>query len=137
MRSPTSRLSSQRLRYWEDDFSEAVAQGAPDLRIPTLFEKYMMTVNEQATVDAMAEFLAPMGDEVKELPMTLAERLKEEGLQEGLQEGLKKGLKKGRQEGRLKEKVEVARKALAKGMSPADLAELTDLPLEEVQQLAH
>jgi hypothetical protein len=35
------------------------------------------------------------------------------------------------------EKLRTARKALAKGMSPADVAEVTDLPLEEVQKLAH
>ena len=62
---------------------------------------------------------------VKEIPVTVGEQL------------IEKGRQKGKQEGRREEKLEVARKALAKGMSPADVAELTDLPLEVIQKLSH
>ena len=55
---------------------------------------------------------------------------------EGRQEGLQEGELKGRQEGRQEEKLAVARNALLKKMSYADVAELTGLPLEEVKKLA-
>ncbi len=104
-----------------------------------------MTVNEHATVDALAEFLEPMGDAAKEIPMTVGERLIEKGRREGEQMGLQKGLKEGRQEGRqegrregeLHAKRTLARKLLAIGSSPADVAELTELSFDEVQSLTH
>ncbi len=37
----------------------------------------------------------------------------------------------------MEEKREVARRLLARGMAPAEVAEATELPLEEVQKLAH
>ena len=50
----------------------------------------------------------------------------------GLQEGEMKGEMKGRQE----EKLVVARNALQKKMSHADIADLTGLSLDEVKKLA-
>jgi predicted transposase YdaD len=130
-----------RLRDLEDDFREVVDQDAPDLRILRLFVHYILTVNEYVTVDELVEFLAPMGDKAKEIPMTVGEQLIEKGRQEGEMKGRQEGEMKGRQEGEMKgrreNQLEVARKALAKGMSPSDVADLTELPLEEVQTLAH
>ena len=47
-----------------------------------------------------------------------------------------KGLQEGRYEGRQEEKLEVARNALRRNMSPADIADLTGLSIEEVKRLA-
>jgi len=55
---------------------------------------------------------------------------------EGREEGRQEGLQEGRQEGRQEEKLEVARSALRKNMSHADIADLTGLSLEEVKKLA-
>ncbi len=119
----------KQLPRWEDEFRIEVARGKPGLQNLTLLVTYLMTVNEHVTVDALAEFLEPMGDAAKEIPMSIVQQQREEGRQEGRQEGEAKG----RQDALL----QTARKALAKGMSPADVAELTDLPLEEIQKLAH
>jgi len=114
---------------WEQEFRVLVSSGEPGLRNLALLVEYLLTVNEHVSVDALGEFLAPMGDKAREIPMTVGQQLREEGLREGLQ--------RGRQEGRIEEKRELARKALAKGMSPSEVAELTELSLEEVQKLAH
>lgn len=127
----------EQLPQWEEEFRVQVSLGESGLRNIALLVEYLLTVNEHVSVDALGEFLAPMGDEAKEIPMTVGQQLIEKGLQKGRQEGLQEGLQKGRQEGRLEEKREVARKALAKGMSPAEVAELTELSLEEVQKLSH
>ena len=122
-----------RLPQWEEEFRREVSRGAPGLRNVALLVEYLFRVNKQVTVEALVDFLTPMGDDAKEIPMTLGEQLIEQGRQEGRQEGEAVGLQKGRRE----EKLEVARKALAKGMSPPDVAELTDLTIEEVHNLAH
>jgi predicted transposase/invertase (TIGR01784 family) len=54
-----------------------------------------------------------------------------EGRTEGLAEGLEKGLEKGAAEGRL----EIARKMKAIGRPLVEIAEITGLPLETVQEL--
>ncbi|CAA7601323.1 Hypothetical protein DEACI_1989 [Acididesulfobacillus acetoxydans] len=62
------------------------------------------------------------------LRMTQIEQwLREEGREEGLKEGLKEGEMKG--------KLETARKALLKGISPQDAADITGLPLEKIIEI--
>ncbi|GAB4028504.1 Rpn family recombination-promoting nuclease/putative transposase [Spirosoma gilvum] len=58
------------------------------------------------------------------------------GLQEGIKEGIKEGLQKGREEGMYEQTINIARNALAAGMSVADIAKLTGLSELELQQLA-
>lgn len=113
------------LLEWMDEFRILVSRGEPGLRNLELLVEYVLKVNDHIAMDALSEFLAPMGDEAKEIPMTVGEQLIEKGRQEG------------EAKGRLDALLQTARKALAKGMSPADVAELTDLPLEEVQKLTH
>lgn len=52
---------------------------------------------------------------------------KEEGREEGREEGIKIGKKE--------ERIKTAKKLLAMGLSPEQVAQGTDLPLEEVQKL--
>jgi predicted transposase YdaD len=108
----------------EDDL-HALPEGTELLHLLEQLVEYLMTVNPALTAEQLSEALRPMGTEAQELPKTYLSRMVEQGLQ------------KGREEGRRERNLEVARKALAKGMSPQDVAELTDLPLEEVQKLAH
>jgi predicted transposase YdaD len=110
---------------WLEDFRLVVSRGEAGLRDLERLVEYAMTVNEPVSTEALSKFLAPLGDRAKEIPMTVGEQLREEGRREG------------RKEGSHERALEVARKALAKGMSPKDVAELTDLPLEEVQKLTH
>jgi len=123
----------EQLPQWEDEIRVLVAAGDRGLQSLALLVEYLLTVNEHVSVAALGEFLAPMGDKAREIPMTVGQQLKEEGLKEGLQ----RGRQEGRQEGRMEEKRETARRLLARGMDPAEVAEATELPLEEVQKLAH
>ena len=70
----------------------------------------------------------------------LIEQGKREGLQEGLQEGklkgLREGLEKGRQEGVQEQREHTARELLARGLSPAEIAQVTGLSEAEVRALA-
>lgn len=113
------------LTQWAEEFRVLVSLGDPGLRNLALLVEYLLTVNEHVSVDALGEFFAPMGDKAREIPMTVGQQLREQGRQEG------------RQEGRMEEKRDVARRLLARGMDPAEVAEATELPLEEVQKLAH
>ncbi len=108
--------------------------------------------NGKIILKAIQESLhGPIGDRA----MSIADILKHEarqlglreglrkGLQEGLQEGLRKGSReglqkgklKGRLEGKLEKALEIARKMLSKGMSVATIAEITQLPSEDIKKL--
>jgi len=80
-----------------------------------------MLVNPEATQESLSEALKPMGTEAQDLPKTYGQKL----------------LEQGRDEGELRAKQALARKLLAKGTPPSEVAELTELPLEEVQKLTH
>ncbi|PMB05721.1 hypothetical protein CEN49_17475 [Fischerella thermalis CCMEE 5273] len=56
---------------------------------------------------------------------------KEEGMKEGMKEGIKEGIKEGRKE----EKLAVALKLLAKGMSLRDVSEVTGLSVDKLKQI--
>jgi predicted transposase YdaD len=56
------------------------------------------------------------------------EKGRKEGLEEGLEKGLEKGLERGREE--------IAKAALAKGMSPEAVGEITGLDPEKIKKLA-
>ncbi len=118
---------------WVDDFQAEFSLGDPGLHNVKLLVRYMMTVNDEVSVNALEEFFAPFGDEAKEIPMTVGEQLIEKGRREGEQKGRREGEQKGRHDALL----QTARKLLARGMSPVDVAEATDLPLKEVQVLTH
>jgi predicted transposase/invertase (TIGR01784 family) len=53
----------------------------------------------------------------------------------GIQKGLEKGRAEGRAEGRDAERRALARKLLASGMPPTEVAELTGLPVRQVRAL--
>lgn len=61
----------------------------------------------------------------------VAERLRNEGRKEGRNEGRNEG----RHEGKNAERIRIIRKKLEKGMSAEQIAELLELPLEEVMKL--
>ena len=61
----------------------------------------------------------------RETWQTLAQWFEEKGFQKGFQKGYKEGL----------QKVRLAQRLLSKGMSREDVAEVTTLPLTEVDKL--
>jgi predicted transposase/invertase (TIGR01784 family) len=51
--------------------------------------------------------------------------------------GMAKGMVKGREEGRLEEKLAIARRMMAKGLSAQDVSDMTGLALSEIQNHNH
>jgi predicted transposase/invertase (TIGR01784 family) len=75
--------------------------------------------------------------EVRPMLAQLADKLREEGREEGREQGLEKGRKEGTVRGSLEARTEIARRLLAKGMSNADVSEITGLSVEAVAALAN
>ena len=61
----------------------------------------------------------------------------EEGFEKGREEGMQKGVQKGILQGQLRATQALARKLLARGMAPAEVADVTELDIAEVHALAH
>ncbi|MCL2337851.1 MAG: hypothetical protein FWC60_10560 [Firmicutes bacterium] len=59
---------------------------------------------------------------------TAKEVWREEALEEGLEKGREEGLEKGREE----KAIDIARKLLAEGISPKQIARVTELPIEQI-----
>ena len=66
----------------------------------------------------------------------LIEQGKQEGRQEGKREGLQEGLERGRQKGVQEQREHTARGLLARGLSAAEIAEITGLSELEVRTIA-
>ena len=67
------------------------------------------------------------------------EMLMEEKFEAGMEKGIKQGIEKGREEGReqgaYNKSLETAKKLLLKGMSPAEISEITGLQIEKIMEL--
>ena len=67
------------------------------------------------------------------------EMLMEEKFEAGVEKGIKQGIEKGREEGieqgAYNNKLETAKKLLLKGMSPAEISEITGLQIEKIMEL--
>lgn len=57
------------------------------------------------------------------------------GMEIGMAKGMKKGMKKGMEKGMAKEKIATAYRLLSMGLSEAQVATATELPLEEIQKM--
>ena len=70
---------------------------------------------------------------------TLSDELREEGFERGRKEGFEVGKNEGRVEGRVEGRAEgrtaILQQMLERGCSPEEVAELTGVPLEELQGL--
>ena len=58
----------------------------------------------------------------------------EKGMAQGLEKGMAQGLEKGMAQGALREKLFLAKKLLDKGLSLQEVSELTNLPVDELQE---
>ena len=71
------------------------------------------------------------------------EMLMEEKFEAGMEKGIKKGREEGREEGitqgieqgAYNKSLETAKKLLLKGMSPAEISEITGLQIEKIMEL--
>ena len=62
---------------------------------------------------------------------------KQEGLAEGIEIGMAKGMAKGKAEGKHEANAETAQRLLAMGLSDAQVAKATQLPLEIIKNLSN
>jgi predicted transposase/invertase (TIGR01784 family) len=83
--------------------------------------------------DILREFLEKHGTEV--MNMLITEWNWDEALAVRYNEGWEGGLEKGREEGLEEGREEIARNALAKGMSPEAVSEITGLDVETIKKL--
>jgi predicted transposase/invertase (TIGR01784 family) len=63
------------------------------------------------------------------------EMLMEKKFEAGVEKGIKQGREEGIAQGAYNTKLETAKKLLLKGMSPAEISEVTGLPLDTVLEL--
>ena len=114
-KDPIFRMALERLERLSSD---------PETR-----KAYEESINEQRNLTAIKQASIKEGHEEGR-----KEGLKE-GLKEGEEKGRKEGLKEGEEKGRKKEKLIIAKKLFQKEMSLEEVAEMTKLPLEEIQSL--
>ena len=57
------------------------------------------------------------------------------GMEKGMAKGMEKGMAKGMEKGMAKEKIATAYRLLSMGLSEAQVATATELPLEEIQKM--
>ena len=81
----------------------------------------------------MAQHAPQYGDEL----MTLAEQLKQEGRTEGIQQGIQEGILEGMHTGEREASRKIAQAMLKKGISVADIIEMTGISAEELPSLHH
>ena len=67
--------------------------------------------------------------------ITMAD-MRRDGFEEGLTTGVEQGREQGREQGAYETKLETAKAFLAMGLSPEQVAQGTNLPLETVFELA-
>ena len=61
--------------------------------------------------------------------------LAQQWLSEGMEKGLEKGMQQGIQQGMEKSAHRIAKNLLAQGLSPANIAQVTDLPISVILAL--
>ena len=70
--------------------------------------------------------------------MTLALKMADaryDGYEEGFDKGREQGLQQGLEQGAYEKALETAQKLIARGYEPEDIADLSGLPLSQVQEL--
>jgi hypothetical protein len=100
--------------------------------------------------DILKEFLDLHGTEVMNMLITewnwddaLAVRYSEgmekgmeKGMERGMERGMEKGIERGMEKGREKSREEIARNALAAGLPPGTISEITGLDITTIKRLA-
>ncbi len=113
-----------RLRGRLDDARMALIMSVADVY-------YKPNVDEDESI--LKEWLANNSKE-GEMIMELMPAWKRWGYEEGIEEGIEKGIEKGIARGREEARREVAIRMLSKGTPPEEVAELLDVPVEEVMK---
>lgn len=118
------------LRYLTEiaDSTESVS---PDLLEDPEISKALSEIRESAFSNAELEAYDRFWDSVS-VEVTLYNSGERKGRAEGRTEGLAEGLAKGRAEGERQKALEIARKLIALGQTPQEVASLTGLAVDDI-----
>jgi len=128
-------------------FKKTIQSVYPNISIKrvTTIVQYLISFHENAEIEDFRRILDEIGlpKEYEEGIMTLADRLRQEGIklgmqkgiQEGRQEGIELGIQKGIQEGEHKKAVVIAKNLLSMGVSIEQVTKATQLSRNEIEVL--
>ena len=85
--------------------------------------RYILSVRNDIEKEEMLEIAGKISVEGRELVMTTAERLIQEGMEKGIQEGMQKGM------------IKVAKNAIVKGMVEEEIMEITGLKKKDIDNI--
>ena len=111
----------------EKPSKKAILEDTPEVRAAE--ERYQRFVADAKLRDRMMA-----QDKYRRTQLQLLYDAEQKGLKQGIEKGREEGIEKGREEEKAKRR-ETALKLKAKGMPPEEIAEIIDLPLEEIQGL--
>lgn len=89
---------------------------------------YLLSVRDDLPTETLKTELSKEG---RKRLMSIAERLRSEGMKEGVKEGMKEGIK----EGELKKSREIAKNLLRLNVDKKKIMEATTLPAEEIERI--
>lgn len=98
---------------------------------------YLIQVGETADAEKFVRELAQKVPQHEDELMTIARQLEEKGIEKGRLEGIRIGEEKGRAEGEQQSKLDIARRLLKQGMSPASVKEVTGLTDHDLLHIRH
>ena len=116
-------------------FKKTIQSVYPNISIKrvTTIVQYLISFHENAEIEDFRRILDEIGlpKEYEEGIMTLADRLRQEGIKLGMQ----KGIQEGRQEGEHKKAVVIAKNLLSMGVSIEQVIKATQLSRNEIEVL--
>lgn len=98
---------------------------------------YIVQAGNATDYGALIRLLAKKAPQHKDILMTIAEQLRQEGHGEGLLQGRKEGRGEGLVQGRLEATMRIAQAMLDSGLSHAQIIQLTGLSEEALNTLTH
>ena len=110
-----------------------------DLGCPKPNEMFLPPIKDRVEYYKEGAMSMSVKDDIREMFKEEIEQAREEGKEEGIEEGKKEGIeegkKEGREEGALNNRKEIVLKLLKKGYSLEEIADLLDIPLDEVKAI--
>lgn len=99
--------------------------------------RYMLQVGNTADPVALIRTLVQHAPQQKEMLMTIAEWLEDQGWKKGLLVGRQEGRKEGHHAGREEQTLEIAKRLLKHGLPSELISEVTGLSPQALAQLSH
>ena len=106
-----------------------------DLGCPKPNEMFLPPIKDRVEYYKEGAMSMSVKDDIREMFKEEIEQAEEEGFKRGKEEGKEEGKKEGREEGTLNNRKETVLKLLKKGYSLEEIADLLDIPLDEVKAI--